>query len=230
MAKKQYFQESELVFKEKPTHKDFKDIEGLRFNRLLVIGFAGKNNDSRLIWYCKCQCGKIGVYQGKYLSSGHTKSCGCFNKEQTSKASKTHGHATPGNPSQIYTIWGGIIARCTCPTNSSYERYGARGITVCERWSKFENFLEDMGERPGKGYSIERIENDKGYYEENCRWATRKEQMNNTRRNRILTFNGRKMNITQWSEELKIPMKTIYSRIMQYKWPVHRALTEPVRK
>lgn len=120
---------------------------------------------------------------------------------------KTHGHShTP-----TYNTWLRIISRCTKPSHHNYKYYGGRGITVCERWLKFENFYADMGERP-KGKTVERVDNNKGYSPDNCRWATMKEQSNNRRSNKPITFNGETLTRSQWAERLGIHVSTMYLR------------------
>jgi hypothetical protein len=119
-------------------------------------------------------------------------------------------------------------ARCTNPKAASYSRYGARGISVCERWlHSFENFLEDMGERPGKGYSIERLNNDKGYCPENCKWATTAEQARNYSRNVLLEHEGRKQCVADWAADKGIKAATLGQRI-RAGWSVADALAVPV--
>jgi len=123
----------------------------------------------------KCACGKVFKTQVAHVKSGNTKSCGCFQKAQTSRASKTHGLSE----SSTYNTWSEMKARCLNSANGDYPRYGGRGITVCDIWLNFEGFLEDMGERPGN-LELDRIDNDKGYCMANCRWATRSEQVRNS--------------------------------------------------
>jgi hypothetical protein len=104
---------------------------------------------------------------------------------------------------RVHKIWDGMLQRCTNPKQKGFHRYGGRGITVCDRWRSFENFLADMGEPP-QGTSLDRINNDGNYEPSNCRWATAEEQANNRRNNRILTMDGRSLTVSQWSRLLKI--------------------------
>ena len=162
-----------------------KQLLGKRYGRLLVLGVAPKelwrNQNSH--WFCECDCGQQRIISGSDLESGNVNSCGCFKKEKLRKNSITHGYSN--HP--LYSIWQGMIARCTNPRMSGFANYGGRGIRVCERWLKsFENFVNDMGERPD-GYSIDRIDNDGDYSPDNCRWADSRTQALN--RNRKLIFN-----------------------------------------
>lgn len=119
--------------------------------------------------------------------------------------------------------------RCYYPKNNSFPRYGGRGITVCDRWkNSFENFLSDMGIKP-KGTSLDRIDSTKGYLPENCRWATFKQQANNTKANVRLTHNGKTLTLTEWAEEIKINPKTLWTRLFMYKWTTERALTQKLK-
>jgi len=218
MAKKRYFIESELVFKEKPTNRKFQNLEGLKFGRLKVIGFAGIDS-KRTIWICRCECEKIVKVWAGDLKNSTTKSCGCIFSESITK----HGYLKGRKTTSTYNCWASMLQRCNNPKDPKYPDYGGRGIKACQRWQdSFENFLSDMGERP-EGLTLERIENNNGYYKENCRWATRKEQSNNTRRNHHLTLNGVTMNTTQWGEKLGIDGRTIRARIKK-GWSVERAL------
>ena len=139
-----------------------------------------------------------------------------------------HGHASGRTAmSPTYASWAAMKARCISPVATDYSQYGGRGITVCERWMQFPAFLEDMGLRPD-GTSIDRIDNSKGYYKENCRWAIRKQQQRNMRSNRMVTFRGETLCIAEWAERLGMSHATLYCRIVKHGWDLERAMTTPV--
>ena len=140
------------------------------------------------------------------------------------KHPKRHGMSkTP-----VYGSWENMIQRCTNPKSNNYQRWGGRGITVCDRWRDFKNFYADMGDPPD-GCSIDRIDNDKGYCLENCRWATIKEQNRNLRTTRFLTLNGVTKPLTAWADELGINPKLIHTR-KNRGWSDEKTLTTPVKK
>lgn len=195
------------------------DLTGQVFGRLAVLEFS--HNKHHAYWKCRCECGEVRTVRAVYLKSGHTTSCGCYNRERVTS------HGMYDSPE--YTIWRAMIQRCTNPNASNYSRYGGRGITVCPEWRVFENFLRDMGPRPTKDHSIDRKANSGLYCKENCRWATSKEQNNNTRGNRLISHDGETHTMSQWSEFVGVPYETLKSRIVR-GWDVGRALTEPVRK
>jgi hypothetical protein len=162
------------------------------------------------------------------LRNGRSLSCGCLKSDAMKKRFTLHGHARRYQPTPTYTAFQGMHERCGNTNRHGYKRYGGRGITVCDRWNSFENFLEDMGERP-TGTSLDRRDNDAGYNPGNCRWATRNQQARNTRSNRLVTFNGQTECVAAWSELTKLPETTISSRL-NAGWPISDALTTPARK
>lgn len=157
----------------------------MKYNALEVIGSAATRRSglaakSVTYWTCRCDCGRIVEVRRGHVVSGATKSCGCHRSTSAAQRATRHGHAARGRHSTTYDIWTGILQRCRNPNYPHWELYGGRGVTVCDRWLKFENFLADMGERPA-GLSIDRIDNDRGYEPANCRWATRSQQNKNRR-------------------------------------------------
>lgn len=159
----------------------------------------------------KCSCGNTTEADIHNVKSGNTRSCGCLQKQVVKELFTTHGQ-TVGKKTKAYLTWLGLKSRCDNPKEENYPYYGGRGITYCERWKKFENFLEDMGNPSNENYSIDRIDNEKGYYKENCRWATKEEQANNRRNNVFYEFNGKRQTAGDWAKELGIKRATIVMR------------------
>ena len=149
------------------------NIKGLKFHNLLVIEESGRTGSGKVTWKCLCECGKESIVSSGNLSSGSCKTCGCGMYKQK------HGFAG----SKIYQVWAAMKQRCHNMDCANYENYGGRGITVCDRWKEsFENFYEDMGNSYEEGLSIERVNNDREYCKENCKWATQLEQAINKRK------------------------------------------------
>ena len=194
-------------------------LEGMRFGMLRVVKRL-PNEGGKSFWRCLCDCGNYHATKGTYLVRGATRSCGCL----AGGNNRRHGHSS-GTPT--YRTWSGMKTRCTNPSHHEYHRYGGRGITICKRWLKFENFLADMGERPA-GLTIERKNNNLGYSKNNCRWATYQEQAQNTATNLMLTFNGETRCMKEMSKKYSIKRTTLGRRI-KAGWSVARSLTQPVR-
>jgi len=147
------------------------DLTGQRFGRLVAIKRVSRKPYT--LWACRCDCGNNTVVRLGHLRAGATQSCGCLVRE----TSTTHGQW--GTPE--YNAWNTMKQRCLNPNNPRWHQYGGRGITVCEQWLPFENFIADMGQKPSPEHSLDRIDNESGYRPDNCRWATRSEQCRNSR-------------------------------------------------
>lgn len=153
------------------------DLSGVRFGRLIAIKRVENNSINRPVWECLCDCGNTKNVHSAYLLRGSCTSCGCYRIEVNKTKCRTHGLSkTP-----LYNIWFNIVSRCTNEKDTAYANYGARGITICEDWLDFLNFRRDVGDRPTKEHSLDRIDNDKGYEINNVRWTTRVVQSRNQR-------------------------------------------------
>lgn len=205
-------------------------LSGRRFDRYLVTGDSPVIVKSKRKWECRCDCGRVRIVLAYDLLRGASNSCGCKSREIASirmkKINTTHGMTFTSE----FNTWCNVIQRCNNPNDTAYRRYGGRGIRVCDRWSgSFENFYADMGPKPSPEHSIDRINNDGNYDPENCRWATRKEQLSNKGNNRMIEFDGRKQTITEWGREFGLSMELISYRLGR-GWSICRALTTSPRQ
>lgn len=202
---------------------NFIDLTGQTFGRLTVVGRAESKQKSAR-WHCSCVCGGTTTTEGTNLRKGHTTSCGCYWKEQRLASVTKHGMAKTTE----YNIWMDIRSRVGNPMNPAYKNYGGRGISIDPSWDTFAVFLSDMGPRP-KGHSIDRLDNNLGYFKANCYWATRKQQANNKRNNVLISYKGITRNITQWAENLGMNTTTLHNRVHVLNWSIEKALTTPIR-
>lgn len=173
------------------------NLTGQRFGRLYVLGLDHKNAKSGSYWLCECDCGGTALFRTQELLSGRTTSCGCLDGRTIHMGSKSYD--------SLYNIWCGMRQRCGNTSSPVYHRYGGRGIFVCDEWHEFENFRDwafDNGYQPG--LTIDRIDNDDGYYPENCRWVGYVEQANNRRSSHYVTYNGATHTVAEWARLLNI--------------------------
>jgi len=157
------------------------DLTGQLFGNLIVLNEAPvRASDGSVQWRCLCSCGNTTIVSANNIKRGITRSCGCLQIQQQQFGSFKHGHSSCSELSSTYITWANMIQRCTNPNHDAYHHYGGRGIKICERWMNFQNFLQDMGERP-EGLIIDRKNNDGNYEPGNCRWVTYKVNANNRR-------------------------------------------------
>lgn len=203
---------------------------GKKFGRLTVLervdDYVAESGRRDAAVLCRCDCGNVKRLRASVLKNGNTRSCGCYRKEVSSVRNSTHGLSH----SRIWNIWNCMIERCEQKKNKSYKNYGAKGICVCDEWHKFENFVAwAMTNGYDENLTIDRIDSTKNYCPENCRWADRKTQNNNTSRNHLITFNGETKTMAQWSEETGISYAALKCRINRRGWSIERALTTSVQ-
>jgi hypothetical protein len=201
----------------------FKDLTGKQFGRLIARQrdtTKPQGRPHRTFWICECICKNLVSVTTNDLLSGNTKSCGCFQRDQTSRANTKHGL----RKDPLYMIYNGIKQRCENPRCKEYVYYGARGIR-CE-WKSVVSFYRDMGAAYQPGLSIERRNNNGPYNKKNCTWATRMEQGRNKRNNRMITYQGDTRTMAEWNRYLKFPKNMLNSRIHR-GWSIHKALSTP---
>ena len=204
-----------------------KNLEKQRFGKLTVLELSkkipyfynGKLSHYKYYWLCKCDCGKQKIINATDLINGRIKSCGCLkNKDKI-----THGLSN----TRLYEIWSGIKKRCYNSNCKNYNNYGNRGIKMCKEWKN--DFMAFYNWAINNNYSdkltLDRIDNNGNYEPSNCRWATKIQQANNTRKNKKVTFNNETHTISEWARIKNIKMNTLYMRIYRYKWSISKALS-----
>lgn len=207
---------------------DWESYIGCKFNRLTVLRVAGKNKFGHPLFECRCDCGAVVLREATNVKNGKSKSCGCYQKEMTSKAARTHGRSK----TRLYSIWNIMIQRCNNPKNISYERYGGKGISVCDEWKKSsEEFMEwALSNGYRDDLSIDRVDGSKGYCPENCRWVDAYVQSNNRSNNRLMTLNGITKNCKQWSNYFGFDYKYFHQKCSQNNWDLEKVLEIPYFK
>lgn len=205
-----------------------KDYSGQRFGRLEVVRYLPKNEREAVNkrWLCKCDCGKVVQMDIASLTSGNTKSCGCYMRERMAKLNYRHGKCK----TTLFNVWIGMRNRCYQKNTKYYSNYGGRGIVVCPEWKDDFEAFEKWALTNGyhKGLSIDRKDVNGNYEPSNCRWATSKEQSNNKRNNHYVSFNGKTQSMQMWADEIGIDRSVILYRLKK-GWDVEKALFTSVR-
>lgn len=208
-----------------------KDLASQRFGRLMVLYDTGERRDRSVVWHCQCDCGnELDVRSGD-LVSAHTTSCGCYRRQRVAEVHTVHGMTRREKIHPIYWIWRAMLQRCENPNRKNYENYGFRGIKVCDEWHKFIPFCDwALANGWQKGLQLDRINNNGNYEPGNCHWATPQENNRNKRNNRMITFVGKTQCLAAWADEIGIEYCILRARINRCRWPIERALTEPVKR
>lgn len=200
-----------------------------KINSLTVKNFI--HEGVNWLWLCECDCGSVKSYSPYKVITGHTKTCGCGKIERCRQLTKNYRTKHGGRHERLYNIWHGIKLRCCTPTNKDYSNYGGRGITICAEWvSDYAAFREwALSNGYADNLSIDRIDNDKGYSPDNCRWVDMKRQNNNRRSNHLITYKGETKSIADFCDEKGLNFQTIYARIVHRGWSVEKALETPIK-
>lgn len=190
---------------------------GNRYGRLTVVEGL-PSTSGKACWLCLCDCGVHTTATGDTLRQGHKKSCGCFRREHTTKLHTIHGQSNSGGNkgkkcSRTYKSWQEMWGRCRNASHISYKNYGARGITVDERWVDFMEFFRDMGDRP-EGQYLDRVDGSKGYSADNCKWSTRIEQNQNRRSCIYVPFGDERLALAEWCRRMGLSYMPCY-RVMR---------------
>jgi hypothetical protein len=201
------------------------DLTGERFGMLTALECVEKTRNGTK-WLCRCDCGQLCVVLLGNLRGGKQKSCGCLRHREAHN--RTHGES---RSARLYRIWTGMKTRCDNPSRKAYPQYGGRGISVCSEWANSYEAFRDWALRSGYAddLSIDRIDNNGNYEPANCRWATREQQSNNRRSNRLITANGATKTMAEWARESGIRYTIIYKRL-KHGWSEEKAVLTPVKR
>lgn len=201
-----------------------RELAGMRFGRLVATEYVGGSR-----WRCVCDCGNEVVVRTSCLTGGNTKSCGCFRRDFSRENATTHGKSK----TRLYHVWASMHGRCENPNNNSYRYYGQRGISVCEEWNDFASFMEwalengyDEGAKRGQ-CTLDRIDSDKDYSPDNCRWVDSEEQANNERSNVIVTYRGKEYTLARLAKKFGLKIPTLWCRIHS-GWSIEDAVETPL--
>lgn len=218
------------------------DLTGKQFGRLKVIGLSKdvyidpKHGVKYRKWDCLCQCGNVISVRTSFLNNGRTKSCGCLLNDIDKERNFKHGRNKRGSRDRLYNIWADMKRRCSSPSHKQYRYYGGKGIRVCAEWADdymaFETWALSNGYNPNaERYkcTIDRIDSNKDYCPENCRWVDMKVQSNNRSMCHYITYNGETHTISEWAELLGMKFGTLRDRLLRYGWSVEKAITTPVK-
>lgn len=185
---------------------------GEKYGKLTVVELAIDGNANKRKWLCKCECGGDKITSEDNLKRGHCKSCGCLYSKIGGKSK--HGTERGESKTRLYKIWSRMIWRCERPNYKYFKDYGGRGIAVCSDWHNFKLFKEWANNNGYSEYlSLDRIENDKGYSPDNCRWATAKQQANNRRNNVKVFYQGEERTIAEWADKFGFNYPRFYQAL-----------------
>jgi hypothetical protein len=205
--------------------KERVNIIGKRFGNLVVLSHSHTKGYTRY-FLCQCDCGNQTIVAKNALTTGKQVSCGCLRKKRLGDLNRL-----PNGYLRLGKIYRAMKKRCYDTKSNRYDRYGARGIKICDEWLSDINAFRKWSIENGykDGLSIDRIDNNGDYSPNNCRWVEPTEQSNNTSRTVMIEYNGKTQTLTQWANELNIPKSTLHNRLRVHGWSVERALTQPVR-
>lgn len=207
-----------------------RDISGQKFGNLTAVKFDHRDEckvGGQHYWLFLCDCGNEVVLRKNTVTSGNTKRCSCCAAKRSAEASTVHG----GVGTRLYREWAGIVQRCTNPKNTSWERYGAKGVTVCNEWRSFSAFREwAYANGYNDSLTIDRINPNGNYEPSNCRWASVREQANNKQGTLWIEYGGERLQLSYWADRLGINYHTLYDRLYLHGWSVEKALTTSVRR